>query len=140
MSITLPITDHGENKKNLCNNDNTHIVDRWDLKAWDEIQNSSLSISFSNSWTPSIKFMCMLLFTFNDYFCSIFNLVQDMVFIRGINDFTYYIYRRVCQIFSRPHLLELVNRINIMLCLQANMQHPIHALLSLHWLPLRQLL
>lgn len=97
MSITLPITDHGENKKNLCNNDNTHIADRWDLKAWDEIQNSSLSISFSNSWTPSIKFMCMLLFTFNDYFCSIFNLVQDMVFIRGINDFTYYIYRRVCQ-------------------------------------------
>jgi hypothetical protein len=68
MSITIPITDHGENKKNLCNNDNTHIADRWDLKAWDEIQNSSLSISFSNSWTPSIKFMCMLLFTFNDYF------------------------------------------------------------------------
>jgi hypothetical protein len=62
MSIILPITDHGENKKNLCNNDNTHIADRWDLKAWDKIQNSSLSISFSNSWTL-VSSLCVYYFS-----------------------------------------------------------------------------
>jgi len=49
IPMTLPFTHHDENRKNLYNNDNTHNADRWDLKAWDETQNSSLSISLALS-------------------------------------------------------------------------------------------